>query len=171
MVAPLLIPILTTLATKGLDLIGSAILAKGKDVVEKELGVSIEDELATPEGTLQLKDLQLTHEEKLLELALEEKKLDQNYFQFEVQDADSARKREVAVIQNAENAGWLNANLVPILALLVIIGGGGLLFYTERADLSMAIVGMMTMVLGYYFGKSSNDWRKDSTINKLTDKV
>ncbi len=170
MVAPLLIPILTTLASKGLDLIGSAILAKGKDVVEKELGVSIEDELATPEGTLQLKDLQLKHEEKLLEIALEEKKLDQSYFGLEVQDADSARKREVAIATNQE-AGWLNQNLVPILALIVVLGGGGLLFNTDRADLSIAIVGMMTMVLGYYFGKSSNDWRKDSTINKLTDKV
>jgi len=170
MVAPLLIPILTTLASKGLDLIGSAILAKGKDVVEKELGVSIEDELSTPEGTEQLKNLQMQHEEKLLELSLEDKKLDQNYFKLEVDDAASARTREIAIATN-EEAGWLNRNLVPIMALTVILGGGVMLVYTQETDLRMAVVGMMTMVLGYYFGKSSSEWRKDSTISRLTDKV
>lgn len=170
MVAPLLIPILTTLASKGLDLIGSAILAKGKDVVEKELGVSIEDELATPEGTEQLKNLQMAHEEKLLELSLEEKKLDQNYFKLEVDDAASARTREIAIAVS-EEAGWLNRNLVPILALIVVLGGGCLLVFTKETDLRIAIVGMMTMVLGYYFGKTSSEWRKDSTISRLTDKV
>lgn len=170
MVAPLLIPILTTLASKGLDLIGSAILAKGKDVVEKELGVSIEDELTTPEGVSQLKDLQMQHEEKLLELALEDKKLDQNYFKLEVEDTDSARKREVAIVTNPES-GWLNQNLIPVLALLVILGGGYMLMINSDTDVKFAVTGMMSLVLGYYFGKSSNDWRKDSTINKLTDKV
>lgn len=171
MVAPLLIPVLTTLATKGLDLIGSAILAKGKDVVEKELGVNIDDALKTEEGTEQLRMAQMTHEEKLLELALSDKKLDQDYFRLEVADADSARKREVAIIENAEHAGWLNTNLVPIMALLVIIGGGWMLSVNSDTDVKFAVTGMMTLVLGYYFGKSSNDWRKDSTINKLTDKV
>lgn len=169
MVAPLLIPVLTTLASKGLDLIGSAILAKGKDVVERELGVSIEDELATPEGTLQLKNLQIAHEEKLLELSLEDKKLDQNYFKLEVDDADSARKREVAIATN-DNAGWLNQNLVPILALIVILGGGAILLLTKETDLRIATVGMMTMVLGYYFGKTSTEWRKDRDIARLANK-
>ncbi len=170
MVAPLLIPVLTTLAEKGLGLITNAILAKGKDVVEKELGVDIDASLQTEEGTQALRQAQFAHEEKLLEMSLEDKKLDQDYFRLETVDADSARKREVA-IATSEEAGWLNKNLVPILALTVILGGGALLVYTKETELRMAIVGMMTMVLGYYFGKSSSEWRKDSTISRLTDKV
>lgn len=169
MVAPLLIPILTTLAEKGLTLIGSAILSKGKDVVEKELGINIDDALKTEAGTDELRIAQMTHEEKLLAFSLEERRLDQNYFGFEVADADSARKREVAIAQ-ADNAGWLNQNLVPILALIVILGGGILLFITNETDLRIATVGMMTMVLGYYFGKTSTEWRKDRDIVKLANK-
>lgn len=170
MVAPLLIPVLTTLAEKGLDMIGSAILAKGKDVVEKELGVNIDDALTTEEGTQVLRQAQLAHEEKLLEMSLADKKLDQTYFQLETVDADSARRREVD-IATSENTGWLNKNLVPILALTVVVGGGLMLFTVKDTTIQMAVVSLITMVLGYYFGKSSSEWRKDSTISRLTDKV
>ena len=170
MVAPLLVPILTMLAEKGLNLVGSAILAKGKDVVEKELGVNIDDALMTEEGTEKLRIAQMEHEEKLLALALEDRKLDASYFGLEVADADSARKREM-VIAVSEEAGWLNRNLVPILALLVIIGGGYMLIINSDTDVKFAVTSMMTLVLGYYFGKSSSEWRKDSTISRLTDKV
>lgn len=167
MVAPLLIPVLTTLATKGLDLIGSAILAKGKDVVEKELGVDIEQSLATEEGTEALRIAQMTHEEKLLELALEEKKLDADYFKIEAEDRNSARVREVAVIQNAENAGFLNLNLVPILALVVTIGGGAFLYYSGDSDIKYGVIALMSGVMNYYFGKSSSEWKKDNTIGRI----
>lgn len=171
MVAPLLIPILTTLASKGLDLIGSAILAKGKDVVEKELGVDIDDALMTEEGTENLKVKQMEHEEKLLELALEDRKLDATYYQIDAQDRDSARKREIAVIENAEHAGWLNVNLVPIIALIVVIAGLTVLYFHQDTDVKFAVSNLITMVLSYYFGNSSSGWKKDSTIQKLSDKM
>jgi hypothetical protein len=171
MVAPLLIPILTTLATKGLDLIGSAILAKGKDVVEKELGVDIESSLATEEGTQELKMKQMEHEEKLLQLALEDRKLDASYYQIDAEDRDSARKREIAVIENAEHAGWLNVNLVPIIALVVVFAGLTILYYHQDTDVKFAVSNLITMVLSYYFGNSSSGWKKDSAINNLSSKL
>lgn len=165
----ILAPILTQLASKGLDLIGSAVLAKGKDVVEQTLGVDIEESLKTEAGTEALQMAQMTHEERLLELALEDKQLKLDYYKQDILDSANAREREIRVME-ADHAGWLNANLVPMLALMVIIGGGFMLVYTKETDLRMAVVGMMTMVLGYYFGKSSSEWKKDSTINKLSQK-
>lgn len=102
-------------------------------------------------------------------MALQEKQLDLDYYKQDILDAANAREREVRIME-AEHTGWLNANLVPILVLMVIVGGGFMLVYTQETDLRMAVVGMMTMVLGYYFGKSSSEWKKDSTINKLSQK-
>lgn len=167
MVAPLLIPVLTSLAEKGLSLIGSALLAKGKDVVEKELGIDIETSLMTEEGTEQLKIAQMEHEEKLIALALEDRKLDASYYQIDAQDRDSARDMQVAVIENAEHAGWLNVNLVPMLALCVIIGGGLFLYFSTESDIKYGVIALMSSVLTYYFGNSSSAWKKDSTINRL----
>lgn len=160
--APLLIPILTSLAERGLSLIGSAVLAKGKDVVEKELGVNLETA-----STEELEIAQMTHEERLIELAMEDKKLDAEYYKIDQVDRANAREREVAVLQNAEAAGWLNLNLVPILALTIVIGGGLFLYYSSEADIKYGVIALISGVLNYYFGKSSSEWKKDSTINKM----
>lgn len=167
MVAPILIPILTTLATKGLDLIGSAILAKGKDVVEKELGVNIEDALVSEEGTEKLRIAQMEHEEKLIELALEDKKLDASYYQIDAQDRASAREREVRVIE-AEHAGWLNTHIASILALTITVGGGFFLYFSTESDIKYAVVALMSSVLTYYFGSSKTSAQKDIAINNLS---
>lgn len=167
MVAPLLIPILTTLATKGLDLIGSAILAKGKDVVEKELGVDIEASLGTEEGTEQLRMAQMTHEEKLIELALEDKKLDATYFKIEAEDRASARQREVQILESPD-PGWLNKYIVPILALLITIGGGMILYYHTDNEVKFSASNLMVLVLGYYFGSSRSSQQKDTAISNLS---
>lgn len=68
--------IVKALAVNGLSLIGSAVLAKGQEVVEEKLGVSLGETLETPEGVLKLKQLEIAHKEFLINAALEEKRLD-----------------------------------------------------------------------------------------------
>ena len=167
MAIPLILaPILAKLATSGLDLIGSAILAKGKDFIEDKLGVDIESQMQTEEGRLKLQQLQLDHETELLKYALEDRKVDLDFYKADTADRDSARQREVAVISNADN-NWLNKNLVPILALVMTIGGLCTLYFHPDTEVRMAAVSIITMVLGYYFGNTSSNWKKDSTINTL----
>ena len=66
---PIVASLLGSLAQNGLGLLSSAIQAKGKDVVEKTLGVKIPDN-PTPEDVAKLRELQYDHEEKLLELGI-----------------------------------------------------------------------------------------------------
>jgi hypothetical protein len=164
----LLIPVLTTLATKGLDLIGNAILSKGKDVVEKELGVDIESNLATEEGLETLRQAQFAHEEKLVEMALEEKKLDVEYYKLDQQDRDSARQREVDVMRAASEGDWFNHSIASMLALCVIIGGGLFLYFSNEADIKYGVIALMSSVLTYYFGSSKTSSNKDAVINQLS---
>lgn len=168
MAIPLILaPVLASLASKGLDLIGSAILAKGKDAVEKTLGVDIERSLSTEQGTEELRMAQMTHEEKLLEFALEEKKLDLNYYQTDAEDRASARAREVAVL-SAPDAGWLNKYIVSILALLIVIGGGLILYFHSDNEVKFSASNLMVLVLGYFFGSSRSSAQKDSAITNLS---
>ncbi len=72
---PILGALLGTLAENGLGLLSSAIQAKGKEVVEKTLGVKIADN-PTPADVAALRQLQYDHEERLLELGIEKAKME-----------------------------------------------------------------------------------------------
>lgn len=66
-------------------------------------------------------------------------------------------------------------NIKPILALLVVILGFAYFFLSTFAEIKpndqilIAIVGLMTGAMGYYFGSSTGAAKKDETINNLTE--
>lgn len=150
-------PILATLAAKGLSLIGSAVLAKGKDFIEDKLGVSLEDSVSSEEGLLRLKALEMQHEEFLLQQAMESDKL---YFE----DTKSARALGVEL---SKSTSWLNANIMPLLAIGTISISSYLLWFSTETDVKMAAVSFITMVLGYFFGSSSGSKDKQEQLYKM----
>ena len=66
--------LLAPLLSQGLSLIGNAVLAKGKDWVEDKTGVKLDQPLSA-EDTMRLRQYEMEHEEELLRLRIEEKKL------------------------------------------------------------------------------------------------
>lgn len=157
-----MIPIVAALAAKGLDLIGNAVLAKGQEFIEAKLGVTLEPDIddATAE---KLRSLQFEHEEALLELgikaqalALEEKRIDSD-------NMKDARKMGAAL---AYAPSALNQNIVPILALLTLAAGIGLLVWATESEIRMAAVSFIMMPLGYYFGSSSGSKSKQEMIDR-----
>jgi hypothetical protein len=66
--------LLAPLLSQGLSLIGNAVLAKGKDWVEEKTGVKLDQPLSA-EDTVRLRQYEMDHEEELLRLRIEEKKL------------------------------------------------------------------------------------------------
>jgi len=62
---------------------------------------------------------------------------------------------------------FLKANIQGIIALIIIIGGLYLLYLDDSGnDVKMAVVGLMSMVVGYYFGSSTPKIKHDETLNK-----
>jgi len=67
-------------------------------------------------------------------------------------------------------------NIKPILALLIILLSFTYFFSAliieKKVNLQIliAIVGMTSGAIGYYFGSSSGTSKKDETINNLTQK-
>ena len=154
-----MIPIVAGLLAQGLNLVGNAVLAKGKEWVEEKTGVKIEPDM-TPEALAKLKQFELEHEEELQRLQLEVNRLT-------YEDTKSARGMNTRINESAK-ATWLSKNVPAILALVVIIGGGIVLTTTSQADVRAAVVGLMTLVLGFYFGTSSSSRNKDATIERLS---
>jgi len=169
MIPVILAGLLTKLAENGLNLIGNAVINKGKDYVEKELGVSLDDATTSEAGLIQLQQLQNDKEEFLLTAALEDKKVELDYYKVDAADRDSARKREMAIA--ATDSSWLAKNIVPILALVVTIGGGLGVIYSPDSDVRLGLTSVVTLVLGYYFGTSKGNDRQSAAIQNLSQGV
>jgi len=110
--------ILKPLLGNGLNLVGNAVLAKGKDWVEKKLGVELKPDM-TADEIIRLKQAEMEHEEELLKLKLEYDKLDLQQLDMIFKDTSDARDREIK-IATAEAAPLLNKIVTPVLALSVI---------------------------------------------------
>jgi len=151
--------LIAPLLAQGLNLIANAALSKGKEWVEEKTGVNLDQPLSA-EDTLKLRQYEMDHEEELLRLRVEDKRLD-------LADVQSAREMNTRINESA-NATWLSKNIPAILALLVIAVGFLLLGTTQDADVRTAVVGLMTLVLGFYFGSTSSSRAKDDSIRALS---
>lgn len=68
-------PLIQELMSKGLTALAGAVANKGKEFVEQQLGVKLEEQI-TPEKALEYKQIELDREADLREWALENRKLD-----------------------------------------------------------------------------------------------
>lgn len=160
-----MIPIVATLVANGLSLLGNAVLVKGKEVIEKQLGISLKPN-PTPEELVALKEVELRHEEFLLEVQLKENALGVELEKTYAADRASARAREVSVNESA-NASWLTRNMTSIVTLIVMVAG----FYGilgETGEVRTICTNLVIMVLTYYVGTTATSRRKDETISKLS---
>lgn len=105
--------LLAPLLSQGLSLIGNAVLAKGKDWVEEKTGVKLDQPLSA-EDTLKLRQYEMDHEEELLRLRIEEKKLGIDELQVMVQ-AMNSENNNVTDRWKADmvSDSWLSKNIRP----------------------------------------------------------
>jgi hypothetical protein len=110
---PIVGALLGTLAQNGLGLLASAIQAKGKQVVEEKLGISISDN-PTPAEVEKLRQLQFDHEERLLELGIEKAKVEQQELE-SLLLAQANQEDNVSDRWKADMASdsWLSKNVRP----------------------------------------------------------
>ena len=106
----------------------------------------------------------------------------ENIFTKEVEDRDSARKRE-AQIASSENAPTINKIITPVLAigtillsflLFYIVAFDTSVFTNANKDIIIYILGVLsaidTQIIGYYFGSSSASAEKTRTIESMLRK-
>ena len=169
--------ILTPLLGNGLNLVANAVMAKGKDYVEKKLGVELKPDMSS-EDLAKIQIAQMEHEEELLRLRIEEDKLDLAELELRLKDTDSARDREVQV-STSDKAPLLNKIVTPVLALsillLTFVLFGVVMFddtpvEASRKDILIYILGVLSaiasQIVSYYFGSSQSSKDKSDALKE-----
>lgn len=158
--------LIAPLLAQGLSLIGNAVMAKGKAWVEEKTGVKLDQPLSA-DDTLQLRQYEMDHEEELLRLRIEEKKLGID----ELQAFASAAKNEDNNVtdrwtSDMASDSWLSKNIRPMS--LIAIFAGYFLFSMMSAfgynanESYVSLLGQWGMlIMGAYFG--------GRTIEKLAE--
>ena len=103
-------------------------------------------------------------------------------FSKEVEDRDSARKRE-SEIASSEYSPFINKIITPVLAsgtlllsfiLFYIVAFDTSVFTNANKDIIIYILGVLsaidTQIIGYYFGSSSSSAQKTATLEGLIKK-
>ena len=109
-------PFVKSLLENGLNTLAGAVQAKGKEYVEKTLGVQLppDDQPATQAQLLELRSLEFKHEERLAELAVRQAEVDIEGERV-AQGAVSARWQADMLSDS-----WLSKNIRPMVLLLLL---------------------------------------------------
>ena len=177
MIPAALSAILTPLLGNGLNLVANAVMAKGKDYVEKKLGVELKPDMSS-EDLAKIQIAQMEHEEELMRLRIEDDKLDLAELQMLLKDTNDARQREVQ-IANSDKAPLLNKIVTPVLALsillLTFVLFGVVMFdnapvEASRKDILIYVLGVLSaiasQIVSYYFGSSAGSKEKTDALKE-----
>lgn len=118
---PILAGIAASLAKEGLGLLGNAVLAKGKEVIEEKIGVNIEDALKTEEGKIKLLEAQTKHEQMLNDFVLAKREQELREVELDNKNTADARSSNAA-IATSDHAPWYQKALLPAMAILMALG-------------------------------------------------
>ena len=177
MIPAALLPILGPLLQNGLGLVANAVVAKGKQYVEKKLGVELKPDMS-PEDMAKVQIAAMEHEEELMRLRLEADKLDLAELELRLKDVDSARDRETA-IATSKDAPLLNKVITPILALGIVTLTFvlfAIVMFDEtpvdasRKDILIYVLGVLSAIatqsVSYYFGSSQGSKEKSDQLRE-----
>lgn len=151
---PVLAPLLATLAQSGLSMIGDAVLAKGKDVIEQKLGVSLEASVKSEEGLVKLRQLAMEHEEFLLESVIKQREQELEFQKVQEQEISGRWKADML------SDSWMSKNIRPsalvYLTVVISLFAFGSAFSFNVADTYIVIFKeLLLLVYAAYFGGRS----------------
>lgn len=115
MIPAALAAIVQPLLANGLGLVANAVQAKGKDWVEKKLGVPLQPNMS-PEDIAKLKVAEMEHEEELLRLRIEESKVDLEAYRAEASAVTDRWKADMS------SDSWLSKNIRPMTLIAIFAG-------------------------------------------------
>lgn len=160
MVAPVVVAALTPfvkdLFANGLNMLGKAIVSKGKEAVEEKLGVKLPDadKPMTPEQAQLMREIEFKHEEVLIQLAVEKAKVE---LDLEKVGAEAVTRRwEADMLSDS----WLSKNIRPIALVHTFIAFDLLmlcaLFSITVPDGYLALLKelLIVMVGAYFVGRT-----------------
>src|SRR3972149_5518276 len=154
--------LLAALFQSGLGLIGNAVLAKGKDVIEQKLGIDLSESVKTEAGLLELKRLEFSHQEFLITAA-------QKAAETEM-EAEKTAQNAVTARWTADASGdsYFAKNVRP--GVLTFLTVAIVLLAALPLDISDAWISLlkdsyMLVLAAYFVGRSVEKVKSTGTTN------
>jgi hypothetical protein len=152
-----MLPLVELLFSKGLSLLGNAVLAKGQDVIEEKLGIDLNPNKTPPEV---LRKLEIEHEQFLIEAGIQKQKLDI--------EAEHVAQSNVTERWKADMLAdsWLSKNIRPMV-LVSLLATYFLFAILSAFDIAVTqsyvelLAQMIMLVMGAYFA--------GRTVEKIVD--
>ena len=155
-------PFIKSLLENGLNTLAGAVQAKGKEYVEKTLGVQLppDDQPLSPSQLLELRDLEFKHEERLAELAVRKAEV----------ELEGERVAQGAVSERWKadmlSDSWLSKNIRPMVlialltayAMFSVASAFGL--HVTQAYVELLGQMLMMVITAYFAGR---------TVEKVVD--
>lgn len=172
--------ILAPLLSGGLNLVGNAVLAKGKQWVEEKTGIDLSKASLSEEEMVKLEQFQMEHEKELLEIQLENNKLESDEVRAFLGDVQSARVMQMSALESDDK---FVRRFVYYLALFWSFVGASfmisVIFFEipqQNIRLVDTILGflmgtLLAQVLNFFFGSTKGSKDKTTMMNELLKKV
>lgn len=167
--------ILTPLLANGLNLLASAVKTKGKEWIKEKTNIDIESTLSDTD-LLKLKQLEIEHEEELLNISLEEKKLEAELEKAYLADTTNARQMQIAAYQQDDVFSKRFVLYFAVFwSLMTAVFIGAITFTTiPEANVRFAdtILGFLlgtivAQIINFFYGSSRSSQSKDGVIKEM----
>jgi hypothetical protein len=173
-------PILAPLIAQGLNLLGNAVMVKGKEWLKDKTGIDVDTPNLKDSDLLTLKQYEMDHEEELLRIQQEDNRLSVELQKAYLEDTQSARTMQVAALEQTD---LFSKRFVYYLAIFWSVAAaiyiGFITFGTIPEDnirfadtiLGFLLGTIVGQIVAFFFGSSSSSQNKDSVIKSVVDKV
>jgi hypothetical protein len=179
-----MLPAVGLLASKGLNLLANAAMSQGKEWIKQKTGVDLESSTLSEADFLELRKYEMDHEEELIRLAQEGKRIDQNLTQIILGDVADARKMQMAALSQddlfSKRFAYYFISVWSVFAMVFLfcitfleVPESNTRFADTVLGLMAGLVisGMFQFLLGSSGGSKSKDTEKDGIIHALMQKL
>lgn len=147
-------PFIAALVKFGLPILAGAVEAKGKDFIQEKLGVNLDDLLGSEAGRLQLRQLEIQHEEWLVDASIKIRAQELEFFREQEGNISERWKADMA------SDSWLSKNIRPSVLLFLLTAYtlfsilSGFKFEIEKAYIELLGQWGIIVMTAYFGGRT-----------------
>lgn len=167
--------ILQPLIAGGLNLIGNAVLAKGKEWVKEKTGVDVDKASLSQEDLLKLQQYEMDHEEELLRIKVEDNRISADLQKEYLKDVQNARAMNVETSKSEDK--FVRRFIYYLAIFWSVCAATYIGFITfgyipeENVRFADTILGFLlgtviASILGFFYGSSKGSHDKTEALAK-----
>lgn len=172
-----MLPIVAALVNAGLGILGSAVASKGKELVEDKLGVDIDKMLGSEEGKIKLQELQVKHEEFLIQASITKKNQELEELKIEQANTASARTMQSDALKQSDvfskrfiyvfASGWSLVSAVYVFCITFMPIPDTSIRFADTI-LGFLLGTIIATIINFFYGSSSSSRNKDTNTENVT---